>query len=154
MAFIPLSFSPLGDPKRKLLHVIPGGFPNGLPQGSLRSLKIEHVFPAELLRRESLRPTSLGTAAREAIACGGIASNDLLINLFRKWFWSRKAGSGFCIHGFPANRLQAGVLDEWMESRDETLDACIVHAETADHEVASHYRSLGVQVVGEEDLGQ
>ena len=152
MAFIPLSFSPLGDPGRKLHLVIPAGFPNGLPLGSLRSLNIEHVYPAELIRRESLRPTALGAAARRASDGASTASDDLIINLFRRWFWSRKAGSGFCIHGFPANRLQADVLDEWMEARDETLDACVVSEEAAGHEVARHYRTLGVSVVGVEEL--
>jgi len=146
MAFISLSFSPFGDPRRKLLHVIPAGFPNGLSQGSLRSLNIEHVFPAELVRRESLRPNALGSAARESVETG-TAPDDLLISVFRRWFWSRKAGSGFCLHGFPANRLQAAVLDEWMEARDETLDACVVSTETADAEVTRHYRTLGVPVV-------
>jgi len=152
MAFIPVSFSPLGSCKRKLLHVIPAGLPNGLPQGLLRSLNIEHVFPADLVRKESLRPTALGTAARNAIANGGAAPDDLLFSLFRRWFWSRKAESGFCIHGFPMTRLQASVLDEWMEARDETLDACVVSELTADHEVAKHYRTLGVSVVAEGDL--
>lgn len=152
MAFIPLSFSPLGDPRRKLLHVIPAGFPNGLSQGSLRSLNIEHVFPADLIRRESLRPTALGAAARDTFASASNAPDELLINIFRRWFWSRKAGSGFCLHGFPSNLLQATVLDEWMEARDETFDACVVAAEAAGHEVALHYRTLGVPVVSGKDL--
>lgn len=152
MAFIPLSFSPFGDPRRKLLHVIPAGFPNGLPQGSLRSLNIEHVFPAELVRRESLRPTALGAAARDTIASAASAPDELLISIFRRWFWSRKAGSGFCLHGFPANRLQASILDEWMEARDETFDACVISDETEAHEVARHYRTLGVQIVSGKDL--
>lgn len=152
MAFIPLSFSPLGNTKRKILHVIPAGFPKGLSQGSLRSLNIEHVYPADLIRRESLRPTALGTAARDAVANDGQATEDLLLSLFRRWFWSRKAGSGFCIHGFPASRFQAGVMDEWMEARDEGLDACLVSEETTDHEVARHYRELGVSVVPVGDL--
>jgi len=152
MAFISLSFSPFGDPKRKLLHVIPAGFPNGLSQGSLRSLNIEHVFPAELVRRESLRPNALGSAARESVETGAAAPDDLLISVFRRWFWSRKAGSGFCLHGFPANRLQAAVLDEWMEARDEALDACVVSKDTAGSEVTQHYRALGVPVVDEREF--
>lgn len=152
MAFIPLSFSPLGDPRRKLLHVIPAGFPNGLSQGSLRSLNIEHVFPADLVRRESLRPTALGAAARDSIANTATAPDELLISIFRRWFWSRKAGSGFCLHGFPSNRLQAAIFDEWMDARDESLDACVVSQETAGDEVACHYRALGVAVFGEGDL--
>jgi adenylate kinase len=152
MAFIPVSFSPFGDPKRKLLYVIPAGFPNGLSQGSLRSLNIEHVYPADIIRRESLRPTAHGAAARDSIASGSPLPDDLLLSLFRRWFWSRKAGSGFCLHGFPANRLHASILDEWMDARDESLDACVVSPETAGNEVACHYRALGVAVVSERDL--
>ncbi|HUG11892.1 MAG TPA: nucleoside monophosphate kinase [Opitutaceae bacterium] len=115
-------------------------------------MNIEHVYPADLIRRESLRPTSLGAAARDSVAAAMTAPDELLISIFRRWFWSRKAGSGFCLHGFPANRLQAAVLDEWMDARDETLDACVVSQETADNEIASHYSALGVAVVSEGDL--
>ncbi|HEY5550802.1 MAG TPA: nucleoside monophosphate kinase [Opitutaceae bacterium] len=115
-------------------------------------MNIEHVFPAELVRRESLRPTALGAAARDTVAGAAIATDVLLISIFRRWFWSRKAGSGFCLHGFPASRLQATILDEWMDARDETIDACVISDGTADHEVARHYRTLGVPVISGKDL--
>ena len=152
MAFIPVSFSPLGSSKRKLLHVIPFGSLSGLPQVSFRSLNIEHVFPVELMRKESLRPTQIGASASRALAAGGAASDELMLSLLRRWYWSRKVDTGFCIHGFPANRLQANVLDEWLEVRDETLDACVISEITADHEVARHYKLLGVPMVLESEL--
>lgn len=152
MAFIPVIFSPHGSSRRKIIHVIPSGIPTGLPQGSLCSLKTEHVFPAEWMRVESLRPTAAGAAARNAIESGEAAPDPVLFSLMRRWFWSRKAGSGFCIHGFPETRLQARVFDEWMEARDEILDICVVSEENDNHEVAIHYRILGVPVVSPQNL--
>jgi adenylate kinase len=66
----------------------------------------------------------------------------------RRWFWSRKPDAGFVLADFPATMLQALVLDEWLEARNEQLDA-VVGSEA--HPCASHYRSLGLLVPASAD---
>jgi adenylate kinase len=72
----------------------------------------------------------------------------------RRWFWTRKPEAGFILTEFPATLLQAKVLDEWLEARDETLDAVL--DATAGNEngnanlpigpaaVIAHYRAQGL----------
>ena len=63
----------------------------------------------------------------------------------RRWFWSRKPDAGFLLQEFPATLLQAMILDEWLEARDEALDAVILGDErSSGTEVAGHYRRMGV----------
>jgi adenylate kinase len=101
----------------------------------IRSLNLEHVSPARLIRPEiSRRPPSTASALDAAA-----------VALWRPWFWSRKPDAGFVLTDFPATLLQAKVFDEWLDARAESLDAVILaDAVTAAPAVAEHYRTLGL----------
>jgi len=96
-----------------------------------RSLNIEHVSPVRLKGPEiSRRPAK---AAAEEVAT---------LALMRRWFFARKPDAGFLLEEYPATLLQAKILDEWLDDRDEALDAVI--ATDPDHPAAGHYRTLGL----------
>lgn len=66
----------------------------------------------------------------------------------RKWFWARKPDAGFLLLDYPATLLQALVLDEWVEARNECIDAVVASAGSgASPEIEHHYRDLGILVV-------
>jgi len=101
----------------------------------VRSLNLEHVSPARMKGPEiSRRPAS--AAAEEA--------NKLA--LMRRWFFARKPDAGFVLTDFPATLLQALVLDEWLDARDEALSAAVVAGPGSPESVVSHYRTLGLLV--------
>src|SRR5271154_2861241 len=79
-----------------------------------RSLQIEHVSPAGLMRR--------GISRSHGPADG---NEDSLLALLRRWFFARKPDAGFVLTDFPATLLQARVFDEWLDARDEEIDAAI-----------------------------
>ena len=98
----------------------------------VRSLNIEHVSPARLVRPEiSRRPVS--TVAEEA--------NTLA--LMRRWFFARKPDAGFVLSEFPATLLQAKVFDEWLDARDESLHGVLAGL-GSNESVILHYRTLGL----------
>ena len=100
-----------------------------------RSLNLEHVSPARLLRPEiSRRPAS--AAAEEATR----------LALMRRWFFARKPDAGFVLADFPATLLQALVFDEWLDARDEALSAVVIAGPGSSESVVSHYRTLGLLV--------
>ena len=100
-----------------------------------RSLNLEHVSPVRLARPEiSRRPAS--AAAEEATR----------LALMRRWFFARKPDAGFVLTDFPATLLQALVLDEWLDARDEALNAVMVAGPGSNETVVSHYRTLGLLV--------
>ena len=83
-----------------------------------RSLHIEHVSPAGLMRAGRFRaPPPLAGAS-----CGGRRAT---LALLRRWFFARKPDAGFVLTDFPATLLQAKVFDEWLDARDEAIDAAI-----------------------------
>lgn len=99
----------------------------------VRSLNLEHVSPAELMRSEISRRRSL-TAATEATLAA-----------MRRWFFARKPDAGFVLTDFPATLLQAKVFDEWLDARGEML-AGVASSETTPVELIEHYRTLGLHI--------
>jgi adenylate kinase len=97
-----------------------------------RSLQIEHVSPAGLMRR--------GISRSPGPAEGNEAS---ILALLRRWFFSRKPDAGFLLTGFPATLLQAKVFDEWLEARGERIDA-VIDPSGASGAVDEHYRTHGL----------
>ena len=97
-----------------------------------RSLQIEHVSPAGLMRR--------GISRSPGPADGNEAST---LALLRRWFFSRKPDAGFVLTDFPATLLQAKVFDEWLDARGEEIDAAVAGSGDPGP-VAGHYRTLGL----------
>jgi adenylate kinase len=106
---------------------------------SLRSLNlIEHVSPASLLSPGISRSAPAGPSVGKADPVAAM----------RRWFWSRKPDAGFLLQGFPATLLQAMILDEWLDARNEALDAIILGDENSlGSALAGHYRRMGIPLV-------
>jgi len=62
----------------------------------------------------------------------------------RRWFFARKPDAGFVLTDFPATLLQAQVLDEWLETRNEALTAVFAIGSGSSDSVLQHYRTLGL----------
>lgn len=98
---------------------------------------IEHVSLATLLRPEISRSSS--TSATVA------AESPTAFALLRKWFWARKPDAGFILFDFPATLLQALIFDEWLEARNETLDAVWIGRDSKlSSQLVEHYRDYGL----------
>ncbi|MBL9192448.1 MAG: adenylate kinase [Opitutaceae bacterium] len=104
-------------------------------QAFLRSLNfIEHVSPRSLMGVEISRPRALS-----------LVSHDQQIATLRRWYWTRKPDAGFLLLDFPATLLQALVFDEWVEARNERVDAVIGSTVSEScPEVHEHYQKLGI----------
>jgi adenylate kinase len=136
MAAINDLFSGFGPPARiKLLLLGSSDFRSEKLMNQVRSLNLEHVSPANLMRSEISRRS--GSAA---------VDEATTLARLRRWFFTRKPDAGFVLTDFPATLLQAKVFDEWLDARDEALSAAI-HAGFGSHEsVVQHYRTLGLLV--------
>ena len=128
-------FSHLGAPAQtKLLLLGSIDFRTEEIMNRARSLQLEHVSPAGLTRRGISRPSG---------SAGG--KEDNLLALLRRWYFARKPDAGFVLTDFPATLLQAKVFDEWLDSRDEEIDAVYAGDGAGEH-VVGHYRTLGLLV--------
>jgi adenylate kinase len=129
-------FSPLGSPAKAKLVLL--GSSDSRFEGLMdqaRSFHIEHVSPAGILRQEiSRRSGKTGTTEAATTAA------------MRKWFFARKPDAGFVLADYPATLLQAQVMDEWLDARDETLDAVII-GQGASALLIHYYTTLGVPLM-------
>jgi adenylate kinase len=134
MAFINDLFSSFGPPARtRLLLLGSPDFRSENLMNQVRSLNLEHVSPAKLMRSEiSRRSGKTGTDEATILA------------LMRRWFFARKPDAGFVLTDFPATLLQAQVFDEWLDARDEALSAAIETGPGSPESVVQHYRTLGL----------
>ena len=138
-------FSHFGAPaKIKLVIIGSEDFSSESVINQLRSLNIEHVSLAGLMRQEISRRTPLGSNAERASRTGQTVSDETTLALTRRWFWARKPDAGFALTGFPATLLQAKVFDEWLEARDESLNSVFVLGPSSNCFVVEHYRTLGL----------
>lgn len=126
----PFAFSGL-TAKAKILLLGPSDFPLEKLPDQVRSLKnLEHVSLAGLMRQEISRRHGGNTV-------------DQTFAALRRWFFARKPDAGFVLQGFPATLLQAKVFDEWLDARDETLQA-VLASPGSDESVVEHYSTLGL----------
>jgi adenylate kinase len=141
-------FSLFGSPKSKLLILSPGAECSGSAPVFSRSLISEHVSIEALLSAESQRQTPLGAALRRAVKSRCAPADETVLAVLRRWYFARRAESGFCLMGFPRTALQALVFDEWLETRGETLDACLCLPGATGQAGASaeYYRERGLLV--------
>jgi adenylate kinase len=109
------------------------------------SLHIEHVSPDLLMKREICRRSPLGQLAEQAQRSGTVVPAEATIAVMRRWFMARKPDAGFALQGFPATLLQAHIFDEWLDVRDESLNA-VVHLKSATTqvEIIEYYRTYGL----------
>ncbi len=124
------------------------GEETGLPEiwsNHLRSLHIEHVSPGTLVSQEICRRSSLGQSAELAQQRGTSVPAETVVALVRRWFMARKPDAGFALTGFPATLLQARILDEWLDARDESLAGVIASSPASSAgELADYYRTHGL----------
>jgi adenylate kinase len=113
----------------------------------------ENVSADALLSQEIDGRTALGSAAARARAAGRPVTDETMLAVMRRWFWSRKNGRGFVLSGFPASVVQAMVFDQWLDERDDSLTACLWLDETGtstaanevgENRVAAYYRERGL----------
>ncbi|HEY1792422.1 MAG TPA: adenylate kinase [Opitutaceae bacterium] len=124
-------FSHLGTPAKTKLLLLGSTDPRTEDMmNRARSLQIEHVSPAGLMRR------GISRTGREA-------GNGDSAALMRRWFFARKPDAGFVLTGFPATLLQAKMFDEWLDARGEEIDAA-VEGTGSPGPVVEHYRTLGL----------
>lgn len=111
-----------------------------------RSLHIEHVSPGTLIDQEICRRSPLGQSAELAQERGTPVPAETIVALARRWFMARKPDAGFALTGaFPATLLQARILDEWLDARDESLDAVLApDPASARGPLADYYRLHGL----------
>lgn len=115
------------------------------PQGSgkgTQGVRIAQAFgiPAvstgDVFRAAVAAGTELGDQVRAIIEAGDLVSDELTSAVVRDRLSQADAQGGFLLDGYPRNLAQVAHLDEFLEGRDEELDAVIELSVPRDESIA------------------
>lgn len=104
------------------------------PQGSgkgTQGVRIAEAFDipvistGDVFRANVAEGTELGVQVKEIIDAGRLVSDELTSAVVRDRLAKEDAQGGFLLDGYPRNLGQVLHLDEFLEGRDEQLDAVI-----------------------------
>ncbi|KAF2414798.1 adenylate kinase [Microbacterium sp. B35-04] len=115
------------------------------PQGSgkgTQGVRIAETFgvPAvstgDVFRGAVAAGTDLGQQVKAIIEAGDLVSDELTSAVVRDRLSQQDAAEGFLLDGYPRNVAQVMHLDEFLEGRDEQLDAIIELVVPRDESIA------------------
>jgi adenylate kinase len=115
------------------------------PQGSgkgTQGVRIAETFgvPAvstgDVFRGAVAAGTDLGQQVKAIIEAGDLVPDELTSAVVRDRLSQQDAAEGFLLDGYPRNVAQVMHLDEFLEGRDESLDAVIELAVPRDESIA------------------
>lgn len=89
------------------------------------ALRIPVVSTGDVFRANVSEGTELGLQVQSIIDAGDLVPDELTSAVVRDRLSQADAAEGFLLDGYPRNLVQVMHLDEFLEGRDEKLDAVI-----------------------------
>jgi adenylate kinase len=124
------------------------------PQGSgkgTQGVRIAEMFgipvvsTGDVFRANVAEGTELGLQVKSLIDAGDLVPDELTSAVVRDRLAQPDAVGGFLLDGYPRNVAQVMHLDEYLEGRDEELDAVIVLAVPREESIARLHRRAAEQ---------
>ena len=91
----------------------------------VEELGLTHISSGELLRAAAKAGTELGLKAKSIIDRGELVSDDIMLGLIKERLSQPDVASGFILDGYPRNIIQAGALDELLDSLEQPIDEAL-----------------------------
>jgi adenylate kinase len=116
----------LGNDGARLLIVGPQGSGKGTQGVRIaEAFGVLAVSTGDVFRGAVAAGTELGQQVKAIIEAGDLVSDELTSAVVRDRLSQADAEGGFLLDGYPRNVAQVMHLDEFLEGRDESLDAVI-----------------------------
>ena len=117
----------IGSRPVRLLIVGPQGSGKGTQGVRIaESFGIPVISTGDVFRANVSEGTELGQQVKSIIDAGQLVPDELTSAVVRDRLSQDDAAAGFLLDGYPRNVAQVMHLDEFLEGRNETLDAVIV----------------------------
>ncbi len=114
------------DMKKHLIFLGPPGAGKGTQAKRLEeNFGFEHISTGELLRNEIKSGTSLGREISDIIKKGELVSDDVIIEIIKKYLTFEIVKKGFVLDGFPRTVAQAEKLDLIVKQLDFNIDVVL-----------------------------
>lgn len=87
--------------------------------------KVPHISTGEILRNKIKEASPLGTKAKEYMNKGELVPDVIVLELLKERLEADDCINGFLLDGFPRNVYQAEELNNYLTSKEKTIDMVI-----------------------------
>ncbi|MCD6090492.1 MAG: adenylate kinase [Bacteroidales bacterium] len=94
----------------------------------IQKYKLYYISTGDILRKEIAKGTELGLQAKNIIEEGGLAPDEIIVQIIEKTIKENSDAKGFLFDGFPRTYIQAYILEGLMIKLNTTLN-CLISLE-------------------------
>lgn len=110
----------------KIVLLGPPGAGKGTQAKSISNrYSIPHISTGDIFRKNISEETPLGIQAKQYMDNGQLVPDEVTINMVKDRLTWEDCKNGYLLDGFPRTVVQAEALQEFLESRNESLDTAL-----------------------------
>ena len=110
----------------KIVLLGPPGAGKGTQAKSISNrYSIPHISTGDIFRKNISEETPLGIEAKQYIDNGQLVPDEVTINMVKDRLTWEDCENGYLLDGFPRTVAQAEALQEFLNSRNESLDTAL-----------------------------
>lgn len=111
----------------KIILLGPPGAGKGTQAKSISNkYSIPHISTGDIFRKNISENTPLGIEAKKYMDNGQLVPDEVTINMVKDRLQEEDCESGYLLDGFPRTVSQAESLQEFLRSRNESLDTALL----------------------------
>lgn len=99
----------------------------------IQKYKLYYISTGDILRKEIVQKTELGLQAKDIIEGGGLAPDELIVQIIENTIKDNPDAKGFLFDGFPRTYIQAYILEGLMIKLNTALN-CLISLEIDEEE--------------------
>ncbi|MFO7864838.1 MAG: adenylate kinase [Salinivirgaceae bacterium] len=115
----------------------------------IEKYNLTYISTGDILRDEIAAGTALGMKAKSVIEKGGLASDEIIVQIIEQKIKKNPYANGFLFDGFPRTIVQAYILEGMLFKMNTTL-TCMLSLEVPKDELIKRLRERG-KVSGRKD---
>jgi adenylate kinase len=108
----------------------------------VKKYNLFYISTGDLLRKEIADDTEIGREVKSIIAQGGLASDEIIVQIIEKSIIDNPGYNGFLFDGFPRTYIQAYILEGLMLKLNTQLN-CLISIEVPEEESVSRLLNRG-----------
>ena len=111
----------------KIILLGPPGAGKGTQAKSISNkYSIHHISTGDIFRKNISENTPLGIEAKSYMDNGQLVPDEVTINMVKDRLQQEDCKQGYLLDGFPRTVSQAEALQDFLESRNESLDTALL----------------------------
>jgi adenylate kinase len=108
----------------------------------IEKYNLTYISTGDILRQEIAEGSDLGLQAKSIIEKGGLASDEIIVQIIEKKINMHRGSKGILFDGFPRTLVQAYILEGLLQKMNSSL-SCMLSLEVPDDELVNRLLERG-----------